>query len=231
MNSTALDKSPVLFIDRVNSDGIHQVLVCFAVKEEARFFKPTPRSRIRAAVAITGLGQQNARRTIEKLLDSASPALVLTCGFAGGLNPELRRGDIVFSCDDGLPVSDSLRRFGARGARFHCSARVAVTAEEKRRLWLSTNADAVEMESEVIRNLCRERGIPSATIRVISDAADEDLPLDFNALLTPAKEINYLWLATQVARSPAKIPRLLKLGKHTKQAAVQLADCLGHLLQ
>jgi adenosylhomocysteine nucleosidase len=221
----------VLFIDAVSSYGANQVVACFAVREEARFFKPSPEWRTVVTVAITGIGRQNASQAVAKLVGSTSPALVLSCGFAGGLNPDLKRGEIVFSADDLLNVSDQLRRVGAKPARFHCSSRVAVTAEEKRHLWRNTEADAIDMESEIIRSFCRERGIPSATIRVISDAADEDLPLDFNALLTPANKLSYLKLATQLVRSPAKIARLIKLRKDTNQAALQLGYCLRSLLQ
>src|SRR5580765_3529076 len=116
-------------------------LVCFAVKEEARFFKPSPQWRIPALVAITGIGKQNAARAVRRLIEKSSPAFVLTCGFAGGLNPNLKRDTIVFSVDDGLNLSAALHQLGAKPACFCCSSRVATTAEEKRRLWKSTGAD------------------------------------------------------------------------------------------
>src|SRR5262249_927850 len=149
-------------------------LVCFAVKAEARFFKPAPQWRTPARVTITGIGKKNAARAVQRVVEQVPPALVLTCGFAGGLNPDWPRGTIVFSVDDGLNLTSILLQLGAKPGRFHCSARVALTAEEKQQLREATSADAVDMESEVIRQLCRERGIPSATIRAISDAADED---------------------------------------------------------
>lgn len=205
-------------------------LVCFALKEEARFLKPSTEWRTSVTVAITGIGKHNVARAIQRLVERSFPAFVLTCGFAGGLNPELRRGTIVFSVDDGFNLSPALLQLGAKPVCFHCSTRVAVTAAEKQQLRQSTQADAVDMESEIIREFCRQRGIPSATIRVISDAANEDLPLDFNALMTPELSLSYLKLAAKLVRCPAKISKLMELHKRTTEAARILGRCLDTIL-
>ena len=91
-------------------------------------------------------------------------------------------------------------------------------------------ADAVEMESEVIQGICHERGIPCATVRVISDAAHEDLPLDFNQLAKPDLRLDYGKLLWAVAKAPGKIPALLRLQRNSTQAAQRLAEALVRLL-
>lgn len=204
-------------------------LVCFAVKEEAKFFFPQ-QSRAGAIQAwVTGMGRMNAAESLREAVAAVEPERVLTCGFAGGLNPALALGTVLFDHDFDAGVAEALAELGALPAKFHCSKRVAITAEEKRALWESTGADAVEMESSVIRNLCREWKIPSATIRVISDTAHDDLPLDFNALMTSDDRIHYGKLAMAILASPRKIPQLIAFQRQTVTAARELGRVLKEL--
>jgi len=203
------------------------VLVCFAVRQEAApFLRVTPELRD-VRVVVTGMGRQNAERSIRSVLaQGTAPACVITSGFAGGLDPSLETGTVVFDADEGFAAVAALVAAGGRQARFHCAPEVAVTAEAKRELRAATGADAVEMESEVIRAACRERGVPGATVRVISDAADENLPLDFNALMTPDLEMDCGKLAWALAKSPGKVPELIRFQRRVKSAAAALARVL-----
>jgi len=203
------------------------VLIAFAVKEEMKFFEGGPGIRR----LITGMGRTNAENAITAALQDMDPRFVLTCGFAGGLNPKFACGDVLFQAEDGSPLALKLEAAGAIPASFFCARRVAITAEEKARLWRATGLDAVEMESESIREICRERLIPSATLRVISDSAHEDLPLDFNTLLTPAQKINYGKLSWALVRSPWKLAELLAFQQKAVDAAKSLAGVLNKFLQ
>jgi hypothetical protein len=87
------------------------------------------------------------------------------------------------------------------------------------------------MESSVIRTICREFKIPSTTIRVISDDAAQDLPLDFNALMTSEDRINYLKLLWAVFSRPSRIPKLVQFQHQTLDAARRLGAVLEDLLR
>ena len=250
-------------------------LVCFALKEEAASFRKLVTDNSEISILITGVGRQNAEKSIRDFLANrcgranapvsrpqdhlpdqarlartlAPPSLVLTCGFAGGLNPDLKPGEVVFevanaplalslsppsgervSVRTGEGLFSELSAAGAKRVKFFCADRIVITAAEKKKLRAETGADAVEMESEAIHAICRERGIPCATVRVISDTAHEDLPLDFNALAKPDKNLDFGKLAWAIAKSPGKIPKLMELQKKTKFAAQQLAAVLEKMI-
>ncbi len=208
---------------------VRKVLVCFAVKEEARAFQKLGGASRNVQVILVGIGKRNAERAIRAALAKERPDLVLTCGFAGGLRPELTMGTVVFSADPETGLEPALLAAGAKLARFHCADGVAATAEQKQALREATGADAVEMESQVICAVCHEQSIPCATVRVILDAAKKDLPLDFNQLMTPNQKMSYSKLALALAKSPGKLGALLRLQKEAGAAAGNLAEVLARI--
>src|SRR6185295_17370277 len=109
---------------------------------------------------LTGIGRRNADKAIRLAFAQEKPRLVLSCGFAGGLCPELVSGRVVFSVDAETELEPALLKAGARPGRFHCSEQIATTAEQKRALREITGADAVAMESQILRDFCREEKIP-----------------------------------------------------------------------
>ena len=202
-------------------------LICFAVKEEAGPFNKLAGSRTHVTTLLTGMGQGNAKRAIRAALAKQKPDLVLSCGFAGGLRPELGTGTVVFAADGQAELASALLNAGARPARFHCAQRVATTAEQKRALGETTGAEAVEMESQVIGAICLEEKIPSAIVRVILDTVNEDLPLDFNQLMSARQRMDYGKLALALMKSPGKIGALFRLQKQVQMAAEKLAQVLA----
>ena len=203
------------------------LLICFALPEEARPFRKLTAGRPDMRVLVTGIGRRQAETSARAALAEQRPRLVITGGFAGGLDPALARGTVVFEADATFPLTDRLERAGARRVRFYCAARMAVTAAEKRRRREMTGADAVEMESAAIQAICREARLPCATVRVISDAADEDLPLDFNQFARADQTLDLGKLALAAIRQPWLVAPLLRLRRTTNEAAARLAAVLA----
>ncbi|HTI70874.1 MAG TPA: hypothetical protein VMF06_12975 [Candidatus Limnocylindria bacterium] len=181
-------------------------------------------------LVVTGMGPVHARKTAERILEAGENQVVWTCGYAGGLNPELGVGAVVYSADAGFPFQGGLAAGLARQARLVTIDTVAVSRSDKAALRSRSGADAVDMESAIIREIAALRGIPSATVRTVSDTADQDLPLDFNALSTSAGGIHPFKLALALIGAPQKIPRLIRFGGETARAAEALAEVLEKAL-
>ncbi len=201
-------------------------LVCFAVPQEAKPFQRMVRGRTKVQVLLTGMGAGNAERAIRSALEVVRPGRVFTCGFAGALNPALRIGDVVFTTKVSPTIAQQLQTAGATQVSFKCVERVLITAAEKCALRAQTDADVVEMESAVIERVCREAGVECVTLRAVSDVAQEDLPIDFNALMTPDQKLSSAKLVLAILRKPQKIPAFLRLGKNSSFAAEKLAKVL-----
>jgi len=205
-----------------------RTLVCFAVKEEARFLRKRV-SGTDIQILLTGIGHRNAEKAVQAWLGNHRPKLVLSAGFAGGLRPGLSRNTVLFETEE-VGVANWLLAAGAQRGSFNCAARVATTMQEKRALFEMTGTDAVEMESGRIRALCHQQHIPNATVRVVLDTANEDLPLNFNALLNEDQQMDMRKLAVALAKSPGKIAALLRLRRQSVTAAKRLAEVLAHLV-
>ena len=109
-------------IGRVSKEPV-TFLVCFAVKEEAKFFLPHLSRAGSVQGWVTGMGRRNAAESIREAVAAVEPECVLTCGFAGGLNPELTLGAVVFDHDFDAGVEKSLLEIGAEIERLGNAAK------------------------------------------------------------------------------------------------------------
>ena len=220
-------------------------LITFAVLEESRSFLrawgnanavrpirkgPTSWRFPGLDVLVTGMGPRNARACIETFFRDHHPRWVVTAGFAGGLDPGCPRGMVGISSDPGFLDSLTANHPSLKLITFHESLRVIQTTAAKAKLHQETGCHAVDMESATIRRVCHVQGVPSATIRVISDDATEDLPLDFGALMGPDDRMDWSRLALTLLGSPSLIPRLIRFQSRLKLCADRLADTLVEVL-
>ena len=186
-------------------------------------------------VVLTGVGPERARSVIARALQW-EPNVCVSSGVAGSLRATYRVGEVfvareVMELESGRTIAadrelvEAAKRRGIRLAeRLLSSANMVVTAEGKNRL--GRMAEAVEMESFAVLTEAAARKVPAVAIRAISDAADQDLPMEFSGVLDDQGKVKASKVARSLARAPHKLPALLRLGRDTRVAATKLAEFL-----
>jgi adenosylhomocysteine nucleosidase len=205
-----------------------KALVCFAVAQEKQYF----RTLGDVQVLVTGMGAGAAASALTKSLEASRPSFIIAAGFAGGLNPELKLGQVIL--DDAGCTEHGLNLLGNNSffrGKIHSSSKVVVTPEAKARLREDSNADAVDMESESIRLVAKNHGIPMVAIRVISDAFDTSLPLDFNQFMNDKGGMRHGRLVCHLIRHPGKVAKLMSFQRKIQHAAQKLGEHLNLLFK
>jgi nucleoside phosphorylase len=190
-------------------------------------------------VALTGIGAVRARRATRYALQSA-PDVCISSGLAGALKETYRCGEVlaaaqvaeasgknVVRCETAL-----LERAVSCGARlverFLTSPGVVICAADKQAL--GDKGDAVEMESAGVLAAASAINIPAVAIRVISDDASQDLPVDFNRVLNAKGKLRPVRLLSSIAKEPAKLRGLLQLAGDSRKASAALAEFLDRYI-
>jgi nucleoside phosphorylase len=191
-------------------------------------------------VFLTGAGRFASQRAMDRAF-SEMPDACIVSGLAGALKADYLPGRVltartvanlpgtrVLSSDAGL-----LSRAANSGAkvadRILVSDRVIATAVEKQQLGAS--GDAVDMESLWVLAAAGERSVRTVVIRAISDAADADLPFEFDRIFDERGKVSVLKVIGQLGRKPHRIAGLLRLANDSKRAARALATFLDAYIQ
>ncbi len=182
----------------------------------AAFSRVTAREKNRWLLIANGPGPRLVERALGRKPEVDG---ILSVGFCGALDPALEIGDIVISGE--VP-----KAFGRCVQGDVASVdRVAVTAREKRELRAATGAAVVEMESAAVAQKAREWNLPFGCVRVVSDAAGEDLPLDFNRYRDVDGRFKKARIAlAALARPFTVLPGLMRLDRQCRQASERLGE-------
>jgi adenosylhomocysteine nucleosidase len=194
------------------------------------------------SVYLTGIGRALPSEAVQlrEAFFTSKLDLAISSGLAGALKEELRPGELITPLkartlrNDANADSDPGFRERAiqQGAlpieTLITVNRIVSTAEEKARL--SFFGEAVDMESAIIMAQFAAATVPVLTIRAVSDAADEDLPIDFDRCLTPQGAIKPMNLLNAIVRRPGKLPNLVRFGRQSSQAAQRLAGFLDDFI-
>lgn len=174
----------------------------------------------RVAWCVGGIGTAAATRAARLLVAGHRPRLLVSAGFAGGLDPTLPRGTVVRPTRAilaGAPATALvLTSPSAAPATTICTAeRIVRTPAEKLDLAARTGAAVVDMESFAVAAVAREFDLPCAGVRVVSDAADDELPPAVAGLARPQSTLRRLGAALgAVGRRPRTAIDLWRLWEH-----------------
>jgi hopanoid-associated phosphorylase len=161
---------------------------------------------------------------------------VISIGLAGALSPLLRVGDTVLAdqvvtgaenwdCDEGWRVRLGSRLPQAYQGSLFGSDVIIEHPETKAGLHATTGAVAVDMESQVAARFARERRLPLAALRVISDDSSHVLPPAALVAMKPDGGISFGRVLASLLRRPTQIPALIRTARASDKAFAELLRC------
>jgi adenosylhomocysteine nucleosidase len=206
---------------RMTHDGI---AVFTALAMEARAVTRALRPQDRSAVTVIG----PAAASLPDLAASREIRAIIVAGLAGGLDPDLVRGDVIVQ-----GIAAPPRR--ARPGTIYTSRSVLETPGEKARIRGETGADVVDMEHAVVAH--RPRGADPAAqppvigVRAVSDPAHVSLPAFMALLVKRDGTTDTLAAIRLVVSRPRCIPALLRAGRDASAACRSLGGVVATVLE
>jgi len=214
------------------------IAVTFAVADEGRDFeRAMQQSGLPVRVLYTGIGPEISVARLRRFLEQTPEIKILvSSGFAGGLNPALAIGEVIVGtnfCDANLlqRISNQpLPKFQL--GTLNTQTALVETAAAKCALFAETGCDAVDMETAHLFAECSARGIAMLSIRAISDTAAQSMPVPNHVWFDLEKQRPRIfallaWLATH----PAAIPVFARFVKGISFTRRQLTQFLIAAIQ
>lgn len=173
-----------------------------------------------AIVTCAGMGPARATLAVQAALSLKPVTTIVSAGLAGACDPALRVGDIVRA---GVVVD---ARTGERfnNSRFDqalITTSVIAGSNEKRRLYASYKASAVDMEAATVARLAQTRNLPFCAIKSISDEATFEME-ELAQFATGDGQFREAAFAAHAALRPHLWPKLFALASNSKRAVQTL---------
>jgi adenosylhomocysteine nucleosidase len=128
-----------------------------------------------AVLVCGGIGPEPARRAAEAIMTLYKPALVISAGFAGGLDPALRTGHAL-TPRLVIDAGDGSRTDSGTGEGVLVSFGAVADSEQKASLAQAYGADMVDMEAAAVSRCAEAHGIQFMACKVVSDSRGQRLP-------------------------------------------------------
>ena len=172
-------------------------------------------------VVISGVGKKGAKRATRILIDSYSPDLIITTGYAGSLSPDFVVGDVVEftravsksgeKIDFIPPTANHNPSISFKNIQNETTLtvdRFIASVAEKKELGRRLQASIVDMESFYVGKIAVERGVSCLGIRVVSDDLGMELP-KMSGILNREGEVNVVRAVRYLIGHPGVIVPIL----------------------
>lgn len=182
-----------------------------------------------SAVAVcAGMGPARATLAVEAAMKARPVTMLLSVGLAGACDPALRVGDIVRA---GVVVdAKSGERYTDSQFRQVLVTAVSVSGvTEKKRLYESYGASAVDMEAATVARLAEARGVSFRAIKVISDDSAFEME-DISRFATPDGQFRDVAFAAYSIARPRLWPKVIALARNSNRAVEALTRELQSIL-
>ena len=204
----------------------------------------------------SGMGRDRALEGVRAVMESCRPEAVVSIGFAGGVSPEVRCGDLVLGerlytldpeavarndvslPDSGLSSDSALLEAATQllqdqGIPTHRGDLLTVPKglgpTLKRRVGTRFPVKAVDMESYWTGQAVAAEGIPFLAVRAVSDEMDDPLP-DYPRFLDEMGGIHPLKASLYFLTRPRQLLAAPKLAGGARRASANLGTFAALLL-
>ncbi|MEN6441389.1 MAG: hypothetical protein ABFD97_22710 [Syntrophobacter sp.] len=193
----------------------------------------------------TGMGGNFAADALEKALACSRPDFVISMGFGGGLHESLAVGDVCATTHamehqgESKPekrfafvFSDDLSAFLAAKKIAMVTAVTVAAPPDKPRLsaLLADGKGTVDMETAIIADIARERGIPFMCLRAISDGLHDELGFDLKDITGETGEVVVAKVLKTILFNPAVVIAFYWSWRRSSTAANNLGRILSDFL-
>ena len=199
----------------------------------------------------TGMGKNCALGALEEVLNRVNPSLILSIGYAGGLNFRLNVGDLVIAAHilesgptatcannhlvdpqqlallEGLAFPEKI--VVHRGTLITVD-QVVYDSSVKQELGSRYNALAVDMETSALIAHATEKKIPFISIRAISDTIEQSL-VDVSSFIDSEGGVSKLKAGWYAATHPHMIKNFISLRDQSQKATSNMTEILGVFLR
>jgi adenosylhomocysteine nucleosidase len=162
----------------------------------------------------TGVGKMVCRERMEIMMRRERFEYLISAGFAGALEKDLRIGHLLVSDNYSSPQFLGSPRLeldddGTFLGKLITVPRMIETPDQRESLNKRTGGAAVDMETETIAEMCAAHDLPMLSLRAISDTATEPFPAPANVLFDLAKQkTDFVRLGGYLLTHPGAFGRL-----------------------